>query len=127
MINTLSRGQQQQQMPHRVVLTERMKNFEQWIWRGLCALAAIYFLMKIRRLQSDNRSSSIQFTPPMSGPANKMRLGLEPQFCEEDREHVQRVLALNLTKPNTEIIQDLYKLIIKPVQTNCLNMRRIGK
>ena len=104
-----------------------MRTLDQLFLRGLCALGAIYFLVNLGWLQPYNSNAQLPPTKSKSVAAKKVRLGLEPQFCQEDNEHVQSVLALNLTKPGMQLIKDLYKLIIKPIQTNCLNMQRIGK
>ena len=103
--------------------------------RSFCAVTALIFLVKLRQIQVDhidssssssNRENVIVATtaPPTS---DRKMLGLNSQFCDEDQEHVKQVIKLDLSKPRETLIQDLYQLIIKPVQTNCKNMRRIGE
>ena len=52
---------------------------------------------------------------------------LELQFCQEDRERVQDILNLDTKGSRSRMFEFFYKSILRPVQTGCKKIRRIGE
>lgn len=51
----------------------------------------------------------------------------ELQFCREDRERVQDILNLDPSGPRNRMLEYFYKALLRPVQTGCKKIRRVGK
>ena len=92
----------------------------------VCVFCAVvigcFFVSFILKNVQDDESQ----TQSSSSPSILHLEKLEEEFCKEDRAHVQDMLAINMSAPTDVLVKQMYKLLMKPVQTNCEKMSRIG-